>query len=215
MKVLIGPAYLVINNAEEVYPVEIFYPGKKLKKDTAYLIDETVYIYRGKMKKTADSSLPGIYKTSSGYTFVEPNDEERETIYSDESIVTLSPEDIIGKIASNIDTFQQPEDIEIINSNSELFIPTIKESDDFLKLLVKMIIIDKKINIRNYKSHFANEYALNNMKSGLKRDTKMTVTNFKAWCEILGVKWKIVVSDNGTDTISPLPNDIEIDSSQF
>lgn len=215
MRIFVGPAYLVLNNAEEVYSVDVFYKGKKLKKGTAYLIDGVAYIYRGKLKKTADSSMPGIYKTVDGYKIVEPTEREKETLYSDENIITFDPEEIITKIATSMTVFQQPEDIEIINNNSELYIPTIKDTDDFLKVLVKMIITNKKINIRKYKGHFANEYALNNMKSGLKRDTKMTVTNFKAWCEILGVQWKMVVSDDGTDTLNPLKEPIEIDSSQF
>ena len=215
MIVLFGPAYLVLNNAEEVYPVEIYREGKKLKKGVAYILDDIAYIYRGKLKETADSSMPGIYKTQDKrYKFVHPSESERD-VYSEKNIVTMDVDQIISTILTSSESFQQPEDIEIIKSNSELFIPTIKDTDDFLKMLVKMIIIEKKINIRNYKGHFANEYALNNMKSGLKRETKMTVTNFKAWCEILGVKWTITVSDNGTDTISPLENDITIDSSQF
>lgn len=215
MRILLGQAYLVLNNAEEVYPVELYFDDMKLKKRHAYIKNDVVYIYHGRLKNAADSSIPGIYKTSDGYIFVEPSKKDIENIYSVDNVVDLDINNIIVKISKNADAFQQPEDIEIINSNSELYVPTIKETDDFLKLLVKLIIIDKKINIRNYKDCFANEYALNNMKSGLKRDTKMTVTNFKAWCEILGVRWKIVVEDNGTDTMNPLPNSIEIDSSQF
>ena len=73
---------------------------------------------------------------------------------------------------------------------------------------MKKAILDKKINLKNYKDRFTNEYALNNMKSGLSKSTKMTVPNFIKWCEILGLDWEMVIKDNGDDTINPLSETI-------
>ena len=215
MKIIIGQGYLVLNNAEEVYPVELFFKGDKLKKGYAYIKDDIVYIYRGRLKKTADSSIPGIYKTESGYKFVKPSKKEIESTYSVDRVISLNVPDIIDKISGNVDDYQQPEDIEIINNNSELYVPTIKEDDDFLKKIIKQAIIDKRINLRNYRALFPNDYALNNMKSALKRETKMTVPNFVAWCEILGISWEIVLSDNGKDNINPLPKPIIYNSEDW
>ena len=101
-------------------------------------------------------------------------------------------------------------DIEIINNNSEIFTPTIRPEDDFLKYIVKKAILDKKINLKNYRERFSNDYALNNMKSGLSKSTKMTVPNFIKWCEILGLDWEMTIKDNGDDTINPLSENIYI-----
>lgn len=211
MKILFGESFLPLNKAEEVYKVSIYNKGKKLKKGHAYIVGNYVYPYRGKWKHD-DDHLPGIYKKGDNVIVV---DEGVTDEYLTDNIITLDSSYITDAITTNKDTFIQPEDLEIINNNSEIYIPTIKETDDFLKYLVKRIIIEKKINLRSYKDKFPNEYALNNMKSGLNRTTKMTVTNFDAWCEILGVKFTITVSDNGTDLLNPLEEDITLDSDEF
>lgn len=210
MKIFMEEPFLVINNAEEVYPVRYFIRGEKLKKGYAYIKNDVVYIYRGKLKNSADSSNPGIYKTSTGYKFIEPTENEIEYIYSVENLIILDTDDIINQVSKNKTNFQQPDDLEIINNNSELYVPTIKEDDDFLKVLVKRAIIDKHINISTYRSRFKDDYSLNNMKSGLKRETKMTVNNFKSWCEILGLDFEVTIRDNGTDTVNPLPRDLTV-----
>ena len=163
---------------------------------------------------TLNHSKPGIYLNDGIIKFVNPKKKDIDK-YKIENVSILDTDEIFRIIAADKDKFIQPEDVEIINNNAETYVPTIKDDDDFLKYLVKRMIIDKKINLRNYKDSFPNEYALNNMKSGLNRSTKMTVTNFKSWCEILGIKWTITVEDDGTDRINPLANPITITSDDF
>ena len=141
--------------------------------------------------------------------FVEPKEKEKKK-YDVDNINELSTSSIFDKVSQETDKFIQPSDIEIINNNSEMFTPTIRPEDDFLKYIVKKAILDKKINLKNYKNRFTNEYALNNMKSGLSKSTKMTVPNFVKWCEILGLDWEMTVSDNGDDNINPLSEPINI-----
>ena len=184
-----------------------------LEKGMAYVAGDYVYIYRGKFKKDK-APLPGIYKDGDEYVFCEPSDNEKNK-YSVDNINELSRESIFDIIEANKDEFIQPEDVETINNNSDIFTPTIKETDDFLKYIVKKTIIDKKINLRNYKSRFSNEYALNNMKSGLNKSTKMTVPNFIKWMEVLGADWELRVYDNGTDTVNPLSDEIVVSSKDF
>lgn len=210
----IGDLYISIDN--DVYPVHGYNKRNKLKKYHGYIVDNVVYIYMGKLSKAGKTPKPGIYKNElNEYVFVEPSPDEIENIYSVDHIVEVDEDDILEQVTSNPDMYQQQEDIDIINNNRELFIPNITEEDDFLKYLVKTTIIEKEINISDYKSKFPSEYALNNMKSGLKRSTKMTVPNFNAWCEILGVKWSITISDKGTDNIAPLKEPITITSDEF
>ena len=212
IKIFIGTRPILIVE-DEYYEVDIFIKNEKLKKDVGYIIDDMVYIYRGKVKDKTKLEF-GIYNDNGEYKFIEPDNKEKD-LYHVRNITELNPDSIFTNIEKDKDMFVQPEDIEIINNNAEIYIPTIKEDDDFLKYLVKKIIIDKKINLRNYKNKFATEYSLNNMKSGLNRDTKMTVTNFKTWCEILGVKWDMVITDSGEDPLNPLPQDISISSMDF
>ncbi|MNF02178.1 hypothetical protein D3C80_2012900 [compost metagenome] len=74
------------------------------------------------------------------------------------------------------------------------------------------MILEKKINLNNYKSQFERSHDLNNMRSALERDTKMSAKYFEAWCDLLGIDWKIIIMDNGRDKIAPLEDDIEVSS---
>lgn len=84
------------------------------------------------------------------------------------------------------------------------FTPIVNEKDDYLKRLVKYIIIKKDVDINRYKSIMDTPYALTNMKSALCASTKMSVTNFLMWVELLQVDFSILVTDNGVDRVNPL-----------
>lgn len=212
-KIFINTQPVIIIN-DEYYDVEVFIEGEKLSKGIAYVKGDYVYIYRGKMKNKESKLSPGIYKQGDKYVFVKPTGKDKDK-YSVDNINELSRESIFDIIESHKEEFVQPEDVEVINNNSEIYTPTIKESDDFLKFVVKELIIRKHINLRNYKGRFSNEYALNNMKSGLNKSTKMTVPNFTKWMEILGADWELRVWDNGTDNVNPLENEIVVSSKDF
>lgn len=212
MKLFVGSPIIIID--DEYYPVETYYTGKILEKNVGYMFGDMVYVYRGKIKGNLDGAKPGIYLKDNIIRFINPKKKEVHK-YLISNVTILDSSEIFKIIESDKERFIKPEDVEIINNNSEIYIPTIKEDDDFLKFLVKRMIIEKKINLRNYKENFPNEYALNNMKSGLNRSTKMTVTNFKSWCEILGIKWSLTIEDDGSDKTNPLPEPITITSDQF
>ena len=211
-KVFINTQPVIIID-DEYFEVDTFMEGIKLKKNVAYIVGDYVYIYRGKYKSD-DSYKPGIYKKDDEYIFVEP-DKKRKDKFSIDNINELSPTSIFEQVENNVEDFVQLSDIETINNNSEIFTPMLKDDDDFLKHIVKKIILDKKINLKNYKSRFSNEYALNNMKSGLSKTTKMTVPNFMKWCEILGVDWEMTVTDSGEDNLNPLSETIRVSNKDY
>jgi len=213
-KIRVFMGRLVLTSGDEFHEVELFYPSKKLKKGFGYIKGNLVYIFHGRIEKFKKSSLKaGVYSKGNEYIFIEPTIDK--SLYSLDNIIELNLDKIFNEVSKDETNFISPEDIEVININAEVYVPTIKEDDDFLKYIVKRIIIEKKINLKNYKGKFTNQYALNNMKSGLNKETKMTVTNFKIWCEILDVKWEIMISDNGTDKLNPLSDDIIVSSNQF
>lgn len=199
----------VVIIGDDYYEVETYTKHTKLKKDKAYIKGDYVYTYKGKIKSRDDIDGPGIYKLDKEVIFVKPEGKDKAK-YDIDNINELSPASIFDKVSEDVSKFIQPSDIEIINNNSEIFTPTIRPEDDFLKYVVKKAILDKKINLKNYKDRFANEYALNNMKSGLSKSTKMTVPNFVKWCEILGLDWEMTITDNGDDNINPLSEVIKV-----
>lgn len=208
---------LAVAILDDFHEVELYRPDKKLKKGYGYIKGDYVYIYRGKKEKFKKKDIiPGIYMNLHGeHEFVEPETIQEKSEYSVDKVIELDIDRIFDEISDEQDNFISPEDIEVINNNSEIYIPTMREDDDFLKYIVKKAILDKKINLKNYRGKFSNQYALNNMKAGLNKDTKMTVTNFKIWCEILGLKWTMVIDDDGTDRLNPLPDTLEILSEDF
>ena len=205
---------LILIVDDEYHKVYVYDEDEKLIKGAGYTIGEYVYVYRGKKKDS--KKLPGIYLNSKGERiFIEPKNNIEKEKYHIDNIIELDTEAIFRQMEKgdreNIDV----DYIESVNINAETFIPIIKDDDDFLKVAVKKIIGEKKINPKNYKDKFPGQYSLNNIKSSLIRDTKMTVTNFKTWCEVMGVEWELTIRDNGTDKISPLPEEFTLYSKDF
>lgn len=91
-----------------------------------------------------------------------------------------------------------------MNDATSVYTPVIKEDDDFLKIIVKTIILAKGVNINRLNCKFDKKYKLSNLKAALEGKTKMSVVNFKEWTEILGVDFEIIITDDGTDRINPL-----------
>ncbi|MDD3172116.1 MAG: hypothetical protein PHF63_00350 [Herbinix sp.] len=199
----------VINIGDELFEVKgAFNPNVKLKKNIGYIVDDHVYIYKG--KKTSGDNDPGIYRNENEYEvipYTKPKDIER---FSITKIVELGPESIKSMIDSNKDRFITSENLEFVKNNDDIFTVTINEDDDFLKMLIKTAINEKKIDLKMYKDKFSDSYVLNNMKSSLMKETKMSVPIFNQWCEILGLKWTIMVEDNGEDYLSPLCSTITL-----
>ncbi len=215
VKIFIGKK-LAFSVDEDYYEVHQYIRDRKLMKNGAYMYGDYVFIYRGKKSKFTKPYKPGLYLIKDKkYEFVYPETEKDKEKYSIDRIIEIDPESIFHNIAEDEENFISPEDIEIINNNSEIWIPSFKENDDFLKVAVKKAIADKKINLKNYKDKFSNQYALNNMKAGLNKDTKMTVTNLKLWAEVLGLRWEFTVEDNGTDKLNPLPEPFVLRSEDF
>lgn len=199
---------------DDHFEVKQFDPEGKLKKGLGYIRGGYVYIYRGK-ETEFNKELHGIYLNKDGsYKFVEPPSDLKE-LYHVKNLEVFDVDKIFREMESYEEQFIDPDDIEVINRNSEFYKPTINEEDDFLKAIVKRIIAAKKINLSNLKSKFTNPYALNNLKSTLNKSTKMSVKNFKTWCEVLGVSWTMYIDDDGTDKITPLPETLEINSDEF
>ena len=213
-KVFIGTTpTLVDEDLDEYFEVDTYIKGMKLEKDKGYILGDYVYVFYGKYNENK-TNRSGIYKKDNDYIVIEHNEKTMEK-YHISNLNELNPQSILSLLETDRDNFVQMEDIEIINNNAEIYTPMIKEEDDFLKYIVKKMIINKKINLRNYREKFPNEYALNNMKSGLNKSTKMTVTNFTKWCEVLGCDWRVVVKDNNTDVNNPMTEDIVVDSRNF
>lgn len=91
------------------------------------------------------------------------------------------------------------------------YIPELKENDDAMTRIMKLMIIHMGVVLTNHKGKFDKEYSLDNMRSAINGATvNMTITKFLAWCHLLDLDWEFRLEDNGTDELNPLSEPIVI-----
>lgn len=99
-----------------------------------------------------------------------------------------------------------------LNAASSIFTPVINEYDDFLKRLVKLVILDKHVNITRYKGKMSTSYSIPNMRTALENRTKMSVPFFNTWSDLLGFNFTLTAVDSGADRTNPLKRSITYNS---
>lgn len=185
------------------------YDPHTMIKDEAYISGDIVMPYMG-VVESIDYHKPGFYgyKEEDGrikIITVLPEKEDEKN-YSTNKIINFELDKILERI--NEDDFISPEEVERINMNSDFRHFDILPEDDFLKKIVKSVINTKKVNLKIYANRLPERHHLGNMISSLSNKTKMSVTYFNLWSEILGFDFDIIAKDNGTDNIVPLDKDI-------
>lgn len=178
----------------------------QLKEGKGYVINGIVYVYYGiKEKEPGINTKPeckfvllGNKEDTANIVTSDSLSEEvmQKSKYSNSSKVDL---EYIGKTTDPDEVLYDEEIIYNMNAATAKFIPIINEDDDFLKKIIKSIIIAKNVDINRYKSKMGTKYWLTNLKSALIGKTKMSVLNFAIWIELLGVDFDIIIRDNGTD----------------
>jgi hypothetical protein len=213
LRVYTGKIFIVYD--DNVTPVKNYFTSKELKKDVGYLYEDYVFVYHGKIKDyDMNNEYPcGLYKVNDEYLFVYPKTAEDRDRFHRDRIIEFNVSKMYDEIEKNKNDFLSEEEIEIIQANMDIFSVAIRSNDDFLKRLIKEAINRKEINLKIYKDKFKNDHSLNNMKSALNKKSKMSVSYFLDWCEILGLDWSMSIWDNGTDKISRLNEPIMVNSS--
>lgn len=180
-----------------------------------YIHDNMIWIYSAEGKVLKDpKGYPYFWVNDVGeFEFTEPREEVRE-IFNIKNIEKFNYDDISSNIKGNEELYD--ESIIDINSSTGKFCPTIRDKDDFLKKLIKLIIIEKGIDINRLKSAFKGNkttYQLPNMRSALSGVTKTSTRYFNLWSELLGFDFVIIAYDNKRDSIDPMKNPIIYTSS--
>lgn len=99
-----------------------------------------------------------------------------------------------------------------INSGAAFYVPTMKQSDDFLKKLVKSVIITKQIDVNALKAQTEQKYVLSNMRAALENKTKMSVKYFLYWMELLECDFQVIITDNDNSSVHKLNKDVSYTS---
>lgn len=178
----------------------------KLTEGKGYVINGIVYIYYGiQQKEPGINTKPEckfiLLGEKDDPVHIIPSESLSEEVmqkskYSNSSKIDL---EYIGKTTDPDEVLYDEEIIYNMNAATAKFVPIINEDDDFLKKIIKSIIIAKGVDINRYKSKMDTKYWLTNLKSALIGKTKMSVLNFAIWIELLGVDFDIIIQDNGTD----------------
>lgn len=178
-----------------------------------YIDESTGKIYIcSKDKPPVHDDTPVIYVKDDGtYTLKDVNAPQVAEVFRDAYLYDLSMPTILNTTKEH-EVLYNAEALADMNAATTVFIPTINETDDPLKKIVKQLIISKKIDINRLKHKLPEKYGLTNMKSALIGKTKMSINNFNMWFELLGATYEITVSDNGTDAQNPLIGQIRYSS---
>ena len=179
-----------------VWPVlgtitETLAKGEKLVKDKAYVADnDRVYIYGGKLKDAPNRGY--FYKANGDFAYFEPKNE------LDNEAGNMLDIDNIKEAICNADRMKNIEDeLEIDKSDIDTFAPPIKEDDDPLKRLVKMVLAELQVNLKHFKNEFSKEYDLTNIKASVTKQAAMTMKYFLRWAELLDLEVQITVRSRG------------------
>lgn len=213
---------LMIATEEGFIEVKLFNKKKELIEGLGYMENGLVYIYNGELKRS--NPRPGLYtktvetkkgKIKQEYFFI-GDEPDYKGIFPVDEVLELDANAIFNNLNSDPEGFMKAEEMESISADRDVYVPIIKDTDDFLKVAIKKAIIAKKINLKNkYKDQFTNQHQLTNMMSSLKGNTKMSVIYFIYWANLLGLDWNLTLYDNGKDPMNPINEDIVLTSDEF
>lgn len=173
-----------------------------------YISDDRIWIFSRKKPNT--SEYPYFWYEDGEIRFGKVRDSIKDDFTVDK-LVSLDLMDTVYKLDPNEPLYDE-QMLNDINASTSMFIPEIRENDDCLKKLIKMSIINKKINVNGLKSKLAHSYSLSNLKTALMNNTKMSIPNFIVWCDLLELKFDIIVDNTGLDDQFPLPKMIHYSS---
>lgn len=189
-------------------------------KDGKGYIDESgnIWIY----KKTKPTTALGIPWFS--FTEEEIGDEIRTTFswnkkclakikeYFKEENLSSSTVESIASDTEEDEVLYNQEMLDDLNAGGDIWIPEIKKTDDFLKLIVKNILIDNIINLNSRKHLMPKSFQISNLKAGLKGDTKTSPTTFNIFSELLGFEFDITVRTKSGGKFPPLRHEYKYTS---
>lgn len=199
------PKYLIVGKDSTVECVGYLDDNSRVKaysKNKGYILDDIVWIYSD-IGKPKNSIYPYFWITDNGEIEFSKLTKQMADVFSIKNLNDLD----LSVMVSTLHADEELYDLRIINdmnSSGEKYIPTLSEHDDFLKKLIKACIINKSINLNRLKCRVNEKYVLPNMKAALDNSTRMSVSYFNMWAELLGIDYLMVVFDNGSDSIDPL-----------
>ena len=153
---------------------------------------------------------PGVYingDTGKAVKVDPSTDEEKEYYSSEGKVVTHDPAEAAKYINNNEDVFVPVAD------STKLFNPEILVTDDILKRILKLLFIEKEIDIDTYKERFPDKNALFNFKQVMKNpDSRVTMKIFERACDVVGVEYFITIREKPNTIGKKMGHDLSVSS---
>lgn len=195
-----GHCVISIEGDENIYSVIPYYKGIELEKNTGYLKDGYVYIYRGDISRQKKFKN-GVFTDKKGNVYFSLDPEESSK-YSFDNIKDDSIQSII-KQAEKIDPKLKRKIMKQITQSSDIYLPELDPNDDFMKHLIKLILHDKKIDIKQFKHKFTKSHGITNLKAALETKSSadgkkgsLTLSNMIKWMELLDMDIEVTFKDS-------------------
>lgn len=208
IQALSGGSVLVLRDS--VYYVDLLDLDKtSFSKDHAYLDGDYFYLFRG-TKSLSEMDKPGVYingDTGKAVKVDPSTEEEKEYYSSDGKVVTHDPTEAAKFINTHEDVFVP------ISDSMKVFNPEILVTDDILKRILKLLFIEKEIDIDNYKERFPDKNALFNFKQVMKNpDSRVTMKIFERACDVIGVEYIITIREKSNTIAKKMGHDLSVSS---
>lgn len=195
-----GNCVICIEGDENIYSVVPYYKGIELEKNVGYLKDGYVYIYRGDISRQKKFKN-GVFTDKKGNVRFALCEADKPK-YAFENIKDDSIQSII-KQAEKIDARLKRKILREINQSSDIYLPEMDPNDDFLKHLIKVILHDKKIDIKQFKNKFTKSHSITNLKAALETKStpdgkkgSLTIANMLKWMELLDMDIEVIFKDS-------------------
>lgn len=182
----------------------------KFKEETGYIDNGgTIWIFKTNKPMSSVNKFPYFWFTDEGRTEMQFSNPD-EDVLAQFSVSRLrnSSVNAVQKRLNESEEQYTAEMLSDMNAATSIYKPIVGESDDFLKRIVKHVMLDKNIDISRLKSKMNARYVLPNMLAALKNGTRTSTTYFDAWAPLLSFDYAIIAYDNGADKLDPLKKPI-------
>lgn len=171
----------------------------KFKDGKGYLgKDGQVWIYYDTPPKTT-GTIPWFSMVDGKLVFAKDVIDEVLDEFNEKNIRDISLETIEKETKENEELYNE-EELKFLNAATSVYTPEIKEEDDFLKKVVKKLLLVLQININRFAPTFQYKYELTNMRTALQNQTKTSTKVFSKWMELLNSDFTIIVkTKDGAD----------------
>lgn len=200
MNYCFGNCVISIEGDENIYQVLPYYEGIELEKNVGYLKDGYVYIYRGDISRQKKFKN-GLFTDKKGNIKFALTELDKPK-YAFENIKDDSIQSII-KQAEKVDPKLKRKIMKQITQSSDIYLPELDANDDFMKHLIKLILHDKKIDIKQFKHKFTKSHGITNLKAALETKSSadgkkgsLTLSNMIKWMELLDMDIEVIFKDS-------------------